>query len=131
MVNVDLLERGNRLPHVALLIGREMKAADERMDFCDSRRCLRLSDDVDHTAMIAGSQNHKGDEAFYPDEHLHYNGEGSSPMYTRKDGSHFWAGRGSRRVSAAAAACHPRCAAPGSPPPRPRAGVRATTRSAG
>ena len=31
----------------------------------------------------------KGDEAFYPDVDLHYNGEGSSPMFTRKDGSTF------------------------------------------
>ena len=31
----------------------------------------------------------KGDEAFYPDVDLHYNGEGSSPMFTRKDGSKF------------------------------------------
>jgi len=31
----------------------------------------------------------KGDEASYPDVDLHYNGEGSSPMFTRKDGSTF------------------------------------------
>jgi uncharacterized cupin superfamily protein len=35
------------------------------------------------------SNREKGDAAFYPDVDLHYNGEGSSPMYTRKDGSHF------------------------------------------
>ena len=35
------------------------------------------------------SNREKGDEAFYPDGDLHYNGEGSSPMFTRKDGSTF------------------------------------------
>jgi uncharacterized cupin superfamily protein len=35
------------------------------------------------------SSREPGDEAFYPDVDLHYNGEGSSPMYTRKDGSRF------------------------------------------
>lgn len=31
----------------------------------------------------------KGDEAHYPDVDLHYNGEGASPLFTRRDGSHF------------------------------------------
>jgi uncharacterized cupin superfamily protein len=31
----------------------------------------------------------KGDEAFYPDEDLHFHGVGSSPMFTRRDGSQF------------------------------------------
>jgi uncharacterized cupin superfamily protein len=35
------------------------------------------------------SSREKGDEAFYPDVDLHYNGEGSAPMYTRKNGSTF------------------------------------------
>jgi len=31
----------------------------------------------------------QGDEAFYPDVDLHYHGAGSSPLFTRKDGSTF------------------------------------------
>ena len=35
------------------------------------------------------SNREPGDEAFYPDVDLHYNGAGAAVMFTRKDGSHF------------------------------------------
>jgi uncharacterized cupin superfamily protein len=35
------------------------------------------------------SNREAGDEACYPDEDLHYRGAGSSPLFTRKDGSQF------------------------------------------
>lgn len=35
------------------------------------------------------SNREPGDEAFYPDEDLHFNGLGTAVMFTRKDGSQF------------------------------------------
>jgi uncharacterized cupin superfamily protein len=35
------------------------------------------------------SNRAKGDQAFYPDVDLHFNGVDASPMFTRKDGSQF------------------------------------------
>src|SRR5262245_29658132 len=52
---IDFLECPDRISNVVLLIGREMKAPDHRMNFFHTRGDLSLPDRVDHAAMTARS----------------------------------------------------------------------------
>jgi hypothetical protein len=50
---IDFLECRDRISNVVLLIGREMKAPDHRMNFFHAGGGLSLLDRVDHAAMAA------------------------------------------------------------------------------
>jgi hypothetical protein len=52
---INFLERLDRISNVFLLIGREMKAPDYRMNFFHPRGDLSLLDRVGHAAMAARS----------------------------------------------------------------------------
>src|SRR5256884_5399012 len=52
---IDFLECPDRISNVVLLIGREMKAPDHRMNFFHTRGGLSLLDRVDQAAMAARS----------------------------------------------------------------------------
>ena len=56
---IDFLECPHRISNVVLLIGREMKAPDHRMNFFHTGGGLSLPDRVDHAAMTARSQDDK------------------------------------------------------------------------
>src|SRR6267378_208515 len=56
---IDFLECRDCISNVFLLIGREMKAPDYRMNFFHTGGGLSLPDRVDHAAMAARSQDDK------------------------------------------------------------------------
>src|ERR1700730_13577934 len=56
---IDFLECLDRISDVVLLIGREMKAPDNGMNFFHAGGGLGLPDRVDHAAMAARSQDDK------------------------------------------------------------------------
>src|SRR5947208_452394 len=56
---IEFLECLDRISNVVLLIRREMKAPDHRMNFFQTGGGLSLFDRVDHTAMAARSQDDK------------------------------------------------------------------------
>src|ERR1700688_4344600 len=56
---IDFLECLDRISNVFLLIGREMKPPDHRMNFFHTGGGLSLPDRGDHAAMAARSQDDK------------------------------------------------------------------------
>src|SRR3984893_17396527 len=52
---IEFLECLDRVSNVFLLVGREMKAADHRMNFLHTGGGLSLPDRIDHAAMAARS----------------------------------------------------------------------------
>src|SRR6516162_8415024 len=56
VVDVDTLERCDRVARIVFLIRREVEAADHRMNLVDARSRLGLFDCVDHPAMTARGQ---------------------------------------------------------------------------
>src|SRR5258706_9541279 len=57
VVDIDVLERRDRVAHIVFLIGGEVESADHRMNLVDPGSRLGLPDRVDHAAMAARGQN--------------------------------------------------------------------------
>jgi hypothetical protein len=51
VVDVHLLHRSDSLLHILVLIGRQVKATDQRTDFFDAGCNLRLLDGIDRGTM--------------------------------------------------------------------------------
>ncbi len=53
VVDIDLLQRFDRVAYIVFLIGGEVESADHRVNFVDPGSRLGLLDRVDHAAMAA------------------------------------------------------------------------------
>jgi len=57
VVDLDTLQRCDRVAHIVLLVRREVEPADHRVNLADTRSRLGLFDCVDYPAMAARRQH--------------------------------------------------------------------------